>query len=218
MLTNTGDNKLTSPPDSISLVTIVSLIIGMATTYLQPLFPGGIYGKKPLTMIVILLSPALVILLSLVVTFITIHRRNGEQIAFQINNLCLWVGFVSGWFTVFGGMWLDLLATMIAAGFFGCAAVGGLIVAIPKNKNNKETGGYKHITEETSPWVGLIKSSLLIGTVLTVIWATVFIVTGGWGPPADSEISGLLGNGLGIFTTVSGVAFTIKALLRLSRN
>ena len=84
--------------------------------------------------------------------------------------------------------------------------------------NNKDDLNISQSTQATNPWGSLIKSSLLIGGILAVIWAVIVVVSGGWDPRTASGISGLLGNGFGIFIFVSGITFVIKALLHLFRK
>ncbi len=77
---------------------------------------------------------SLAALLAATIGFVLHHRKPLEGRSaglFQLDNLGLWASYASGWSIIHGSAWGDLLA-LCGAGWFGCALVGGLLVASSK--------------------------------------------------------------------------------------
>ncbi len=54
-----------------------------------------------------------------------------------------------------------------------------------------------------------LKSSLLVGLIVTVAWMVLVLATGAWDPRTLSGFTGFFGNAFGIFFIVSGIAFIV---------
>ena len=65
---------------------------------------------------------------------------------------------------------------------------------------------------QKNEWGTLLKSSLLVGLGLSVVWMVIVLAAGAYNPSTASGISGLLGNAFGIFFVLSGVFFVFGAL------
>jgi len=67
-------------------------------------------------------------------------------------------------------------------------------------------------------WGALIKSSLVIGLIVTGVWMVIVVAAGGWDPRGAEGMSGLLANGFAIFVVLSGCSFIVKAVWRSLRK
>ena len=71
--------------------------------------------------------------------------------------------------------------------------------------------------QSNKTWGDRIKSSLLIGLIISGVWMAIMLVTGSYHPFAGghqgaADMSGLLGNGFGIFVFLSSITFVVKAV------
>ena len=86
-----------------------------------------------------------------------------------------------------------------------------------QNAANKAERGQDGVENKVSPWMDLIKSSLVVGLILTVLWALIVIVSGALNIGTAEGLSDLLGNGFGILAITSGLTFLMKTALHFSK-
>ena len=72
--------------------------------------------------------------------------------------------------------------------------------------------GHKVNNNSKKTWGSRLKTSLLVGLILTIIWAVVVIAAGGYNPNSAEGISGLLGNAFGIFIVLTIISFIVNSI------
>ena len=102
------------------LITIGGFLLGTNSRLLRYLIPLDLHLET---------IGAVALMLGVVLLLLVQHQKQGTNLAFQLENMALWLGFIAGWTILHGSLWEDF----ISAAFLYCIgswAVGSLFLLL----------------------------------------------------------------------------------------
>ena len=118
----------TTPAASIAVFALVGFLLGTVTRALRDITQYGNVHVGDLVSIILLAV--------LVAGRAVRHRQVGYHVVFQLENMFLWITYITGWSVLEGRIWDDLLVVAISW-WFGCSLVGGWIASRKTSRSSR---------------------------------------------------------------------------------